>query len=51
MKRRLSNILTVILSACFLASCNQEVIQENSYGYLGVRMDSDLAEDAFLILF
>lgn len=48
MKRRLSNILTVILSACFLASCNQEVIQENSYGYLGVRMDSDLAEDVIV---
>lgn len=37
--------MTVVLSAGVLASCNQEVIQENSYGYLGIRMDSDLSED------
>ena len=45
MKRRLSYIMTVVLSAGVLASCNQEVIQDNSYGYLGIRMDSDLSED------
>lgn len=37
--------MTVVLSAGVLASCNQEVIQDNSYGYLGIRMDSDLSED------
>ncbi len=45
MKRRLSYIMTVVLSAGVLASCNQEVIQDNSYGYLGIRMDNDLSED------
>lgn len=48
MKRRLSDILTVILSACVLVSCNREVIQDNSYGYLGIRMDSDLSEDVIV---
>ena len=48
MKRRLSDILTVILSACVLLSCNREVIQDNSYGYLGIRMDSDLSEDVIV---
>ena len=48
MKRRLSDILMVILSACVLASCNREVIQDNSYGYLGIRMDSDLSEDVIV---
>lgn len=48
MKRRLSDILTVVLSACVLASCNREVIQDNSYGYLGIRMDSDLSEDVIV---
>lgn len=37
--------MTVVLSAGVLASCNQEVIQDNSYGYLGIRMDNDLSED------
>lgn len=45
MKRRLSYIMTVICSAVLSVSCNQEVIQDNSYGYLGVSLDSDLSED------
>lgn len=44
MKRRLSYMM-VILSAVALASCNQEVIQDNNYGYLGVSLDSDFSED------
>ena len=31
----------VVLSAGVLVSCNQEVIQENSYGYLGLSMEKD----------
>lgn len=45
MKRRLSYIMMVVLSATVLASCNQEVIQDNSYGYLGVSLANDLSED------
>lgn len=45
MKRRLSYMMMVILSAVALASCNQEVIQDNNYGYLGVSLDSDSSED------
>ncbi len=28
-----------------LSSCNQEMIQDNSYGYLGLSLDKDLSED------
>jgi hypothetical protein len=45
MKRRLSYIMMVVLSAGVLASCNQEVIQDNSYGYLGLKMDNDPSAD------
>lgn len=38
-------MMMVILSAVALASCNQEVIQDNNYGYLGVSLDSDSSED------
>jgi hypothetical protein len=48
MKRRLSYIMMVVLSALVLASCNQEVIQDTSYGYLGLLMDSDLSEDVIV---
>ena len=45
MKRRLSYVMMVVLSAGFLISCNEQLIQDESYGYLGIRMDSDLSED------
>lgn len=45
MKRRLSYVMMVICSAILSVSCNQEVIQDNGYGYLGVSLDSDLSED------
>ena len=38
-------MMMVVLSAGLLASCNHEVIQETSYGYLGINMSSDLSED------
>ena len=37
--------MMVVLSAGVLASCNQEVIQDTSYGYLGLMMENDLSED------
>ena len=37
--------MTVVLSAGVLASCNQEVIQETSYGYLGLKMENDASAD------
>lgn len=37
--------MMVVLSAGVLASCNEEVIQDISYGYLGLMMESDLSED------
>ena len=37
--------MMVVLSAGVLASCNQEVIQDNSYGYLGLKMDNDPSAD------
>jgi hypothetical protein len=48
MKRRLSYMMMVGLSAVLLASCNREVIQENSYGYLGIKLDNDLSEDVIV---
>ena len=45
MKRRLSYLVMVVCSAALSVSCNQEVIQDNSYGYLGVSIDSDLSEE------
>ena len=45
MKRRLSYLMMVVLSAGVLASCNEEVIQDNSYGYLGLRMENDTSTD------
>lgn len=41
-------MMMVVLSAGVLASCNEEVIQDTSYGYLGIRMDSDLSEDVIV---
>lgn len=41
-------MMMVVLSAGVLASCNEEVIQDYSYGYLGIRMDSDLSEDVIV---
>lgn len=37
--------MMVVLSAGVLASCNQEVIQDNSYGYLGLKMENDPSAD------
>lgn len=34
-----------MLSAGVLISCNQEIIQDNSYGYLGLKMDNDPSSD------
>jgi len=48
MKRRLSYMMMVVLSAGVLASCNQEVIQDNSYGYLGLRMENDPSADVIV---
>jgi len=48
MKRRLSYVMMVVLSAGFLISCNEQLIQDESYGYLGIRMDSDLSEDVIV---
>lgn len=48
MKRRLSYKMMVVLSAAVLASCNQEVIQDNSYGYLGLRMENDPSADVIV---
>lgn len=45
MKKFISYIMMVICSAVLSVSCNQEVIQDNSYGYLGVSIDSDLSEE------
>ena len=45
MKRRLIYILTVILSASVFSACNQEMIQDHAYGYLGVCVNNDLSED------
>ena len=45
MKRRLIYILAVILSASVFSSCNEEVIQDYAYGYLGVCLNNDFSED------
>ena len=37
--------MTVVLSAGILASCNEEVIQETAYGYLGLMMENDASAD------
>jgi len=37
--------MMVVLSAGALASCNEEVIQDNSYGYLGLKMENDTSTD------
>ncbi len=37
--------MTAALSLWTLSSCNQEMIQGQSYGYLGVSLGSDLSED------
>lgn len=37
--------MMVMLGLWSLVSCNQELIQNNSYGYLGINMDSDTSED------
>ena len=44
MKRRLINIFAVILSAYVVMSCNQELIQDNAYGYLDVCIENDISE-------
>lgn len=48
MKRRLSYMMMVVLSAGILTSCNEELIQDNSYGYLGLKMENDASEDVIL---
>lgn len=48
MKRRLSYIMMVVFSAGVLASCNEELIQDDSYGYLGLNMENDASEDVIL---
>ena len=45
MKIRLSYIMMVLSALWTLASCNQEVIQSDSHGYLSVCLDNDLSED------
>lgn len=45
MTRRLSYVMMVMLSAGVLISCNKQLIEDDSYGYLGIRVDSDLSED------
>ncbi len=37
--------MTVVLSAGVLASCNEEVIQDTAYGYLGLKMENDSSAD------
>lgn len=37
--------MMVVLSLCVFASCNQEVIQSESYGYLSVSIENDTTED------
>ena len=38
----------VVLSTAVLISCNEEVIQDNSYGYLGLKMENDTSADVIL---
>ncbi len=37
--------MTVVSSACIIASCNREVIQDNGFGYLGISLEQDLETD------
>ncbi len=46
MKKFILYIMMVSFALWSLSSCNQEVIQDNGYGYLGLSLDSDLSEDA-----
>lgn len=41
-------MMMVVLSTGVLASCNQDVIQNNSYGYLGLRMENDPSADVIV---
>lgn len=41
-------MMMVVLSAGILTSCNEELIQDNSYGYLGLKMENDASEDVIL---
>lgn len=41
-------MMMVGLSAALLASCNREVIQGDSYGYLGIKMNNDRSEDVIV---
>ncbi len=45
MKKYISYIMMASLSLLTLSSCNEEMIQTQSYGYLGVSLGSDLSED------
>lgn len=45
MKSRLSYIMMVMLALCVFASCNHEVIQSESCGYLSVSIESDTTEE------
>lgn len=45
MKKIYSHIMMIVLSVGILSSCNEEMIQNESYGFLGIRMDNDLSED------
>ncbi len=45
MKKYISYIMMIMLGGLAFSSCNQEVIQDNSYGYLGVSLENDLSED------
>lgn len=40
--------MMVVLSTAVLISCNEEVIQDNSYGYLGLKMENDTSADVIL---
>lgn len=45
MKKRLSYIMMVMLALWVCTSCNDEVIQSESYGYLSVSIENDITED------
>lgn len=45
MKKIYSHIMMIVLSVGILSSCNEEMIQNDSYGFLGIRMKNDLSED------
>ncbi len=45
MKKYISYIMMVAIALWTFSACNEEMIQNTSYGYLGVSLDNDLSED------